>query len=83
MVQIVTAVSLSAQHTFVKANRNSINLIAGIGVEGDAHAGETVKHRYLVGKNPNKPNLRQVHLIQAELLDELNSKGFSVDPGQL
>ncbi len=45
MVQIVTAVSLSAQHTFVKANRNSINLIAGIGVEGDAHAGETVKHR--------------------------------------
>ncbi len=83
MEQIVTAVSLSAQHTFVKANQNSINLIAGIGVEGDAHAGETVKHRYLVGKNPNKPNLRQVHLIQAELLDELNGAGFSVGPGQL
>ena len=83
MEQIVTAVSLSAQHTFVKANRSSINLIAGVGVEGDAHAGETVKHRYLVGKNPDKPNLRQVHLIQAELLDELNSNGFSVDPGQL
>ena len=83
MVQIITAVSLSAQHTFVKANRSSINLIAGVGVEGDAHAGETVKHRYLVGKNPDKPNLRQVHLIQSELLDELNSTGFSVDPGQL
>ena len=83
MEQIVTAVSLSAKHTFTKANRNSINLIAGIGVKGDAHAGEKVKHRYLVGKNPNKPNLRQVHLIQAELLDELNINGFSVDPGQL
>jgi len=83
MEQIVTAVSLSGQHTFVKANRSSINLITGIGVEGDAHAGETVKHRYLVGKNPNKPNLRQVHLIQAEFLDELNNNGFSVDPGQL
>ena len=83
MEQVVKAVSCSAQHTFIKANRRSINLIAGIGVEGDAHSGETVKHRSLVGKNPNKPNLRQVHLIQSEFLDELNSKGFSVDPGEL
>ena len=83
MKSIVTAVSRSTQHTFSKPNQSSINLIAGIGVEGDAHAGKKVKHRYLVGLDATKPNLRQVHLIQAELFDELNAKGFSVEPGQL
>lgn len=80
---VVIAVSCSAQHTFSKQNQSSIRLIAGIGVEGDAHAGKMVKHRYLARKDPTKPNLRQVHLIQAELLDELKAKGFSVGPGQL
>ena len=83
MNPIVIAVSRSAQHTFSKPNQAVIDLIKGFGVEGDAHAGKKVKHRYLVEKDPKKPNLRQVHLIQAELLDELNAKGFSVDPGQL
>ena len=80
---IVIAVSCSAQHTFSKQYQSSIRLIAGIGVEGDAHAGKMVKHRYLARKDPTKPNLRQVHLIQAELLDELNARGFSVGSGEL
>jgi MOSC domain-containing protein YiiM len=83
MNPIVIAVSRSSQHTFSKPNQAAINLLKGIGVEGDAHAGKTVKHRYFVEKDPERPNLRQVHLIQAELLDELNGKGFSVNPGQL
>jgi MOSC domain-containing protein YiiM len=58
-------------------------LIKGLGVEGDAHAGKMVKHRYLVKLDATKPNLRQVHLIQAELFDTLNANGFSVAPGQL
>jgi MOSC domain-containing protein YiiM len=83
MEYVVTAVSRSTEHTFSKANQPFIKLIAGIGVEGDAHAGSTVKHRYLVDKNPNKPNLRQVHLIQSELFDEINRKGFTLDSGEL
>jgi len=83
MNSIVIAVSRSAEHTFSKPNDESIKLIEGFGVEGDAHAGKTVKHRYLVGKDATRPNIRQVHLIHAELLDELTTKGFSVGPGQL
>ncbi|MCP4419252.1 MAG: MOSC domain-containing protein [Chloroflexi bacterium] len=79
----VIAVSCNAQHTFSKPNQPFINLIEGIGVEGDAHSGKTVKHLYLAKIDPTKPNLRQVHLIQAELFDELNTSGFSVEPGQL
>ena len=80
---IVVAVSSSARHTFSKPNQRLIKLIKGIGVEGDAHSGKRVKHRYLVNKNSMKPNLRQVHLIQSELFEELNAKGFSVESGQL
>lgn len=79
----VIAVSSSPTHTFGKDNRESIRLLAGLGVEGDAHSGETVKHRSRVAKDPTQPNLRQVHLIHAELFDELREKGFSVSPGQL
>lgn len=83
MDRIVVAVSCSSRHTFSKSNLMSIKLIEGIGVEGDAHAGRTVKHLYLLKKDPTQPNLRQVHLIHAELLDALNAEGFSVGPGQL
>ena len=82
-IHFVVAVSSSARHTFSKPNQPFIKLIKGVGVEGDVHSGKTVKHRYLVKKDPTKPNLRQVHLIQAELFDELNVRGFSVGPGQL
>jgi len=83
MIPAVVAVSLSGQHTFSKYNQASINLIAGLGVEGDAHSGKTVQHLYLERKDPTRINIRQVHLIHSELLDEVNAKGFSVNPGDL
>ncbi len=80
---VVTAVSCSPAHTFSKPERASIRLLAGLGVEGDAHLGETVKHRSRVKRNPREPNLRQVHLIHAELHDELRAAGFNVAAGQM
>lgn len=79
----VEAVHSSAGHTMAKASRDAIRLVAGLGVEGDAHAGVTVKHRSRVARDPSQPNLRQVHLIHAELHDELRARGFAVAPGQM
>lgn len=79
----VTAVSINSNHSFSKSNREKINLLAGLGVEGDAHCGKTVKHRSRLAKNPNQPNLRQVHLIHAELHEELSNAGFNILPGQM
>ncbi len=79
----VEAVSESPEHTMSKPNRDAIRLLPGLGIEGDAHAGETVKHRSRVARDPSQPNLRQVHLIHAELHDELAAAGFSVAPGQM
>ena len=78
---IVTAVSRSPTHSLSKPNAGSIRLVEGLGVEGDAHLGETVKHRSRVRVDPTQPNLRQVHLIHAELHDELRGAGFEVAPG--
>jgi MOSC domain-containing protein YiiM len=83
MAGIVIAVSRSATHTLIKANRDSIFLSAGLGVEGDAHRGATVKHRSRVARDATAPNLRQVHLIHAELHDALRATGFAVTPGQM
>jgi MOSC domain-containing protein YiiM len=83
MTPIVVAVNRSGRHSFSKANAGSIPLVAGVGVEGDAHAGATVKHRSRVRADPAQPNLRQVHLIAAELLDELREDGFGVAPGAI
>jgi hypothetical protein len=80
---VVTAVSCSAGHTLVKQNRDSIRLLAGLGVEGDAHLGATVKHRSRLARFSKEPNLRQVHLIHAELHDELRERGFAVSAGQM
>lgn len=80
---VVTAVGRSATHSVVKPNRASIRLLTGLGVEGDAHSGETVKHRSRVARDPTQPNLRQVHLIHAELHDELRAAGFAVSEGQM
>jgi MOSC domain-containing protein YiiM len=79
----VIAVHRSPTHNFSKASAPAIRLIAGLGVEGDAHAGETVKHRSRVARDPTQPNLRQVHLIHAELHDELRAAGFDVKPGDM
>jgi MOSC domain-containing protein YiiM len=80
---MVVTVSKSRTHTFSKQNQDRIVLLAGLGVEGDAHMGETVKHRSRVRKDPTQPNLRQVHLIHAELHDELNASGFNVSAGEM
>jgi MOSC domain-containing protein YiiM len=66
-----------------KPNEGSIRLLAGLGVEGDAHQGVTVKHRSRVASDPSQPNLRQVHLIHSELHDELRAAGFDVASGQM
>jgi MOSC domain-containing protein YiiM len=79
----VIAVSRSPGHTLAKANQPVIRLLAGLGVEGDAHLGQTVKHRSRVRLDPTQPNLRQVHLIHAELHDELRGVGFDLAPGQM
>lgn len=83
MVGSVVAVSRSGSHTFTKPNENVIRLIAGLGVEGDAHLGETVRHRSNVRKDPNQPNLRQVHLIHEELQSDLRTAGFAVSTGTM
>ncbi|MFN2467947.1 MAG: MOSC domain-containing protein [Gaiellaceae bacterium] len=80
---VVTAVSRSEAHALVKPNRESIRLLTGLGVEGDAHLGETVKHRSRVARDPTRPNLRQVHLIHAELHDELRAAGLAVRAGEM
>lgn len=79
----VVAVSRSATHTLSKPTEPEIRLLEGLGVEGDAHAGVTVKHRSRVARDPSQPNLRQVHLIHAELFDELRSGGFAIEPGEM
>jgi len=79
----VVAVCSSSTHSFGKLPREAIRLIAGLGVEGDAHFGRTVQHRSRVALDPNQSNLRQVHLIHAELHDELRAAGFAVEAGQM
>ena len=83
MAANVIGVFKSKAHTFHKCSDKSISLKTGFGVVGDAHFGETVKHRSRVAKDPTQPNLRQVHLIHSELFDELTKKGFSVQAGDL
>jgi MOSC domain-containing protein YiiM len=79
----VTSVNVSAVHDFSKAPALEVSLLAGLGVEGDAHCGTTVRHRYDRRKDPSRPNLRQVHLIAAELLDDLAQHGHVLRPGDL
>jgi len=79
----VVSVSLSGSHSFSKTPVESIRLLAGLGVEGDAHCGALVKHRYRVKQDPTQPNLCQVHLLQAELFAELLGKGFEIAPGEM
>jgi MOSC domain-containing protein YiiM len=80
---IVTAVAADGKHRFGKPTREWIELVAGLGVAGAAHSGGTVQHRSRLARTPDAPNLRQVHLIHAELFDELRRAGFVVTPGAL
>ena len=82
-VPTVVAVARSATHSFSKPTVDSVELVEGVGVAGDAHSGSTVQHVHQLRKEPDRPNLRQVHLIHAELLDDLAAAGFDVAPGEL
>ena len=79
----VSAVHLDTSHRFSKESVGQIDLEAGLGVTGDAHRGVTVQHLSRVKADPTAPNLRQVHLIQQELFEWLEPRGFTVDPGEL
>jgi MOSC domain-containing protein YiiM len=79
----VESVHASGGHTLRKPAQQRIRLLEGLGVEGDAHHGRTVKHRSRVRRDPTQPNLRQVHLIAAELHDELGAQGLAVRPGEM
>ncbi|MBV5264218.1 MOSC domain-containing protein [Pinisolibacter sp. B13] len=83
MTATVISVGRDGAHRFSKPVLAEIRLLAGLGVEGDAHCGVTVKHRSRVAVDPTRPNLRQVHLIQSELFDELAERGFALRPGDL
>ena len=83
MVAQVVAVSRDETHRFSKVPCEAITLVEGMGVTGDAHAGTLVQHRSRVRRNPNQPNLRQVHLIHAELLEEARAAGHDIRPGGL
>jgi MOSC domain-containing protein YiiM len=83
MLAVVVAVSRSPTHALTKPTADAVRLLAGLGIEGDAHQGVTVKHRSRVTSNAEAPNLRQVHLMHAELFEELLAAGFGVNPGQM
>jgi MOSC domain-containing protein YiiM len=83
MAGTVLTVSRSATHSLSKSGQLAIQLIAGLGVADDAHAGVTVQHRSRVARDPSQPNLRQVHLIHIELHEELRERGFDVTAGQM
>jgi MOSC domain-containing protein YiiM len=79
----VAAVCRSGAHTMAKPSQTEIRLLEGLGVEGDIHAGVKVQHRSHVARDPERPNYRQVHLIHAELMDELQANGFTVEAGSM
>jgi len=83
VVPHIVAVHRDDRHAFTKWPEPAIMLVAGHGVQGDAHYGTTVQHRSRVAADPSQPNLRQVHLLHAEILDGLRRQGFRVDPGTL
>lgn len=80
---VVTTVSRDTGHNFTKPNVESIELVAGLGVRGDSHWGETVQHLVRVREDPTRPNRRQVHLLHGELHDELKQQGFTLGPGDI
>ncbi|MFJ8810756.1 MOSC domain-containing protein [Streptomyces sp. NPDC102490] len=79
----VAAVSRNEVYSFSKPNRDAITLLTGLGVEGDVHAGEAIRHQFRMTYEPDLPNLRQAHLMHEELFDELALKGFKVSAGHL
>jgi MOSC domain-containing protein YiiM len=82
-MSVVEAVSTSSRHTFSKTPQGAVRLLPGLGIEGDAHLGRTVQHLSRVRRDPAQPNLRQVHLVHAELFEELRDRGYDLGPGAI
>ncbi|MBF9002955.1 MOSC domain-containing protein [Vibrio nitrifigilis] len=79
----VVSLSKDSEHRFSKETCDSLTFLKGLGIEGDAHCGDTVKHRSRVKADPSQPNLRQVHLVHSELISELQESGFTVEAGTI
>jgi len=79
----IVSLSRSPVHEFSKDEAATLRLLAGFGVEGDAHGGDRIQHRSRVAIDPTRPNLRQIHLLHMELLRELEEEGYAVGPGRL
>lgn len=79
----ILSVSARSGHHFSKTPQRSIRLLAGLGVEGDGHMGERIKHRSRARYNPALPNLRQVHLIDSGYIALMAAKGYAVAPGDI
>lgn len=79
----VIGVHVGSAHTFSKTSQDVIRLIENHGVEGDAHAGSCDQHLFHIRRFGEQPNLRQVHLIQAEFFDEVAEKEHVVRSGEL
>jgi MOSC domain-containing protein YiiM len=77
----VVSLAKDAHHRFSKQSCHSLSFVEGKGIEGDAHFGKTVQHRSRVKADPTQPNLRQVHLVQSEMINNLQESGFNVGPG--
>jgi MOSC domain-containing protein YiiM len=82
-LSFIIATSRSTTHGFSKQPQTSLRLLAGEGIEGDAHCGATTQHLYLKRKDPAQPNLAQVHLFSSEMLAELAALGFLLQPGEI
>jgi len=79
----VEAVHLSDSHSFSKRAVSEVELIAGLGIQGDTHQGTSVQHRSRIAIDPSRPNLRQVHLLGSELFQDVAKRGYTVGPGDL
>ena len=77
------SVSRDSAHRFSKPTVDEVTVVAGLGIEGDAHSGPTVQHLSRKRRDPTQPNLRQVHLIHPELFDEVAELGYEVAPGDM
>lgn len=82
-IPYVAAVAAAKKHTFRKEATSTITLMLGLGVQGDAHCGACVQHLYDKARDPARPNLRQVHLVEQELIEQIKTLGFNIGPGQL
>ncbi|SRR6266446_5986019 len=79
----VIAVCCNPEPDLPKPVVDAVHLIENWGVEGDYHAGSLVRHRYLAKKDPTRPNMRQVLLMDAAVFAELAQNDIHIGPGMM